>query len=199
MIESTNHGRREMQVRRSELLRTWQSVELYDHESFKYMEASLDSAKNTPLPAIMDPLSILAGVGGLVSLALQINQIVHHCILDVRDAPDLAKQVVRETIVWSAIFEKLQGFLQTPRARPVDHTINHALQGTLEACVETFSKLEAMVHRLYSEFTRRGCVDWASKKTSILELLESLNTEKDSIGIFLQFYEWYVTRSPTRS
>ena len=157
------------------------------------MEASLDSAKITPLPAIMDPLSILAGVAGLVSLALQIKQIVHRCTLDIRDTPDLAKRVTRETIVWLAIFKKLQGFLQNLCARSVDHTTNHALQGTLETCVETFSKLETIVHRLHSEFTLRGCVDWASEKTSILELLGSLNTEKDSIGIFLQFYEWYST------
>jgi hypothetical protein len=62
---------------------------------------------------MIDPFTLITGVAGLVSLAIQIMQITSDFASSVKDAADSVKDLNRELIALKTVLEQLESFLTT--------------------------------------------------------------------------------------
>lgn len=139
----------------------------------------------------MDPLSIVVGSGGLLSLAIQVAQILKKYTSRVASAPELATEVACETFGIITIFRQLQTLLiNGPQLSESDST---DLKDVLEGCVQTFSQLHVEI-ACFEEFgdgRRLELVDrlkWSFKESTISRILKILSSQKLTLSILLNLH-----------
>ncbi|KAK3313232.1 Rho GTPase activation protein [Apodospora peruviana] len=137
-----------------------------------------------------EPLSVAAGIVGLVSTAVQITKIVTSVINKVRDAPEALLRIRTEVDDIRNILGQLQLFVtgttRTTRSRTSLILVDQVVV-TLAACVTTFSELDAFAHELKSE-TEVKVLDrfrWASNDERIKQVLRRVESHKTSLGLMM--------------
>lgn len=144
----------------------------------------------------MDPFSLIAGVGGLISVTVQIAEILKAFTSDMHDAPEFAIEVASESSAMAIIFKQVQQFLQNAADTTAPNIDLSPFHETLELCEQTFSRLGALVRGLEDPdgvditHTFSGRFRWTSEKIYISRLLRILNTQKGTLTLLLQLYMW---------
>lgn len=147
-----------------------------------------------------DPLSIAAGVIGLLTAAAQISTLLIRFTNASRNAPAQARHVLTEVGDISGILSHLQSFLfgtqSINRSRTsllrVDHTVT-----ILSGCVMTFSELEKILDELETKDIRVfDSMKWARKETEVEAILQRLQNHKASLSLMLNILNGSDTPSP---
>ena len=136
-----------------------------------------------------DPLSIAAGVVGILTAAAQISTLLIQFTKASKNASVQARHVLTEVNDISGILSHLQTFLigheyvessRTSLLR-VDHIV-----AIVSGCVMTFSELEKVIDGLKS--ADLGAIDsirWAWKETEIMTIIQRLQNHKASLSLML--------------
>ncbi|KAL9032286.1 MAG: hypothetical protein Q9180_006592 [Flavoplaca navasiana] len=128
-----------------------------------------------------DPLSISAGVIGILTAAAQISTLLINFTRTSKDAPQIAHAVLMEVDDISSTLSHLQSFL-------LDQVVT-----IMSGCVLTFSELERLLDGLKAE--GMGILDrarWARKEKAISNLVQRLQNHKASLSLVLQVMNGYV-------
>lgn len=139
----------------------------------------------------MDPLSIAASVVGLVTAGREMSLLLQQLI----DAPSTAKTVSQEIDDFVIILAQLQPFVLGSVFANPDRTqmldVEH-IQVTLFGCVVTFSELSTVVNELCpSGRGLRGRFQWAWAGSTLAQLVQRLQSHKNSLTLILTILTWY--------
>ncbi|KAL8898260.1 MAG: hypothetical protein Q9207_006802 [Kuettlingeria erythrocarpa] len=134
-----------------------------------------------------DPLSLAAGVVGILTAAAQISSLLIDFTRSSKDAPQDARAVLTEVNDISSTLAHLQSFLlgneYSDRSRTQLLQVDQVVT-IMGGCVKTFSELEKLLDRLKAE--DMGILDraqWARNGKAISNLVQSHNIieAKDSV------------------
>lgn len=143
----------------------------------------------------MDPLSISAGIVGLLTAAAGITNVVGGLINSANGAPDSVRHVLTEVTGISTCLDKLQAFLlgtrEVPRSRATMLMVEQVVV-TLTGCITAFSDLEKTLDPLKSSQPIRVMdrMRWALKEQSIGRILGRLQVTKASLNLMLTTLTW---------
>lgn len=136
-----------------------------------------------------DPLSIAAGVVGVLTAAAQISALLMKWTRAAQGAPHQVQVVVTEVNDISGILLHLQSFLlgnafvdssRTSLLR-LDHIVT-----IVSGCVLTFSELERQLDQLKTEdIDLLSRLNWVRKESAIPSLIERLQNHKASLSLML--------------
>ena len=145
-----------------------------------------------------DPLSLAAGVVGILTAAAQISTLLIRFTNASRNAPAQARYVLTEVTDINGILSHLQSFLlgtqSANRSRTsllkVDHTVT-----ILSGCVMTFSELEKILDGLETKDVRvLDSMKWARKETEIIAITQRLQNHKASLSLMLNILNGFDAR-----
>ena len=144
---------------------------------------------------MMDPLSVVASIAGILGAAAQISTSISTLIEKSRKAPKDIRRVKDEVDTIRSVLHQLQALLlgsaKTNRARTSLILVDQVVV-TLSACVSTFSELDVTVGTLVSD-ERLGLMDrlrWSTRASAIDECLKNLQTQKSSLTLILTILTW---------
>ncbi|KAI4262147.1 MAG: hypothetical protein L6R42_002671 [Xanthoria sp. 1 TBL-2021] len=136
-----------------------------------------------------DPLSIAAGVIGILTAAAQVSHLLINFTRNSKDAPQTAQIVLTEVNEISGTLSHLQSFLLGNET--LDRSRTQLLQvdqvvTVVSGCVLTFSELEKLLDSLKTDnMGIRDCVRWARKEKLITGLVQRLQNHKASLSLVL--------------
>ena len=146
-----------------------------------------------------DPLSIAAGVVGLITAAAQISSLLIKFSKQVYEAPEQARIVLTEVGDLSTILCSLQNFIlqkQTvDRSRkallPIDPVVV-----IVSGCVSTFSELQQLLDEMdlvgAGSMNTLGRLKWTKNEKQLSTLIQRLQTHKASLSLILTILNGYV-------
>ena len=136
-----------------------------------------------------DPLTIVAGVVGILTAAAQISTLLINFTKASKNAPSRARHIIAEVNDISGTLSHLQSFLlgneysDTSRTSllKADHIVT-----ILSGCVMTFSELEKLLDALETKDMRiLDSMKWARKEKDITALIQRLQNHKTSLSLML--------------
>ena len=143
-----------------------------------------------------DPLSIAAGVAGILTAAGQISSLLIDFIKNTDSAPQDARNVLADVSETSVILSSLQSLILgtdvADRSRTSLLQVDHVIV-IVTGCVSTFSELESLLDGLKLE--QMGLLDrfkWISEAPRIAGILERLEAHKISLTLMLTILNGYV-------
>ena len=142
-----------------------------------------------------DPLSIAAGVIGVLTAAAQISSLLVGFSKSTKNAPAQARQILVEVNETSGILSHLQSFLIGNEFSDVSRTsllqVDHIVT-IVSGCVMTFSELEKLVDDLRSEdMNILDRMRWVRKEGEIAALIQRLQNHKASLSLMLNVLNGY--------
>ena len=155
----------------------------------------------------MDPLSAAASIVGILGAAATVSPILKTIIDTVKDAPQLAQNVLVEVSDITACLRQLQTFLlgtaNISRSRAALLMVDQVAV-TLTNCVMIFSELEEIIDELRLNHPTHPAnvrLKFISKKAAIAKLLARLHASKVSLNLMLTTLTWLVLTkiSPKRA
>ena len=144
-----------------------------------------------------DPLSIAAGVVGLITAAAQVTKILHNVTSKAKHAPDDTRKIMNEVDDIRNVLGSLQLYLvgveRVHKSRTSLIMVDQVV-ATLAACVTTFSDLDTFVEGLQNESEMKilDRLRWFSKEKDIQAILARLQSHKNSLTLMLNILSWYV-------
>ena len=153
-----------------------------------------------------DPLSVAAGVVGVITAAAQISKLLIEFSAKTKDAPTQARRVLTEVNGMSMIMNQLQSFLlglETPDQSRTCLIQAESLLSILTGCVATFSDLQKLLDQLKIENLQLlDRFKWARKESAIKALTIRLQTHKHSLSLILEilngYVDWYDPKTESR-
>ena len=152
----------------------------------------------TPLKALTmtDPLSIAAGVVGILSAASQLSSLLIKFTKSVKEAPQQARIIIAELSDTTGILSHLQSFLLgyefTDRSRTSLLKVDQVVT-IVSGCVLTFSELEKLLDDMKVEgMFMLDCMKWARKESDIARLIQRLQNHKASLSLMLNILNGFV-------
>ena len=136
-----------------------------------------------------DPLSIAAGVVGILTAAAQISSLLIKFTKATKDAPQQARVIVTEVNDTSGILSHLQSFLLgnefSDRSRTSLLKVDQVVT-IVSGCVLTFSELEKLLDELgVASVDVLDRMKWARKETAVAGLIQRLQNHKASLSLML--------------
>ena len=143
-----------------------------------------------------DPLSIAAGVVGIITAAAQISSLLISFAKASKDAPQQARIVATEVNETSGILSHLQSFLLgeefSDRSRTSLLKVDQVVI-IVSGCVLTFSELEKLLDELkVADLAVLDRMKWGRKETDIAELIQRLQNHKASLSLMLNILNGFV-------
>ncbi|KAL8829490.1 MAG: hypothetical protein Q9191_001984 [Dirinaria sp. TL-2023a] len=137
-----------------------------------------------------DPLSVAAGVIGIVTAAVQVSKVLIDFTNGMHDAPRQATVVLEKVNSIHIIMSQLQPFvlgLATPDQSRSCLIQVDAVIAILTGCVATFSELEQVLDGLRAEglATFLDKIKWTKKESTIASLIMRLETHESSLSLML--------------
>ena len=142
-----------------------------------------------PAVKMSDPLSIAAGVIGILTAAAQISTLLIQFTKSSRGAPAQARHVLSEVNDISGTLSHLQSFLlgdeHTDRSRAALLKIDHIVT-IMSDCVKAFSELEKVLDGLKTnDMNTLDSLKWARKEAEITAIIGRLQHHKASLSLML--------------
>ncbi|KAL8794992.1 MAG: hypothetical protein Q9195_002439 [Heterodermia aff. obscurata] len=136
-----------------------------------------------------DPLSIAAGVVGVLTAAAQISTLLIQFTRATNHAPSRARHIITEVNDISGTLSHLQSFLLGNEYSDASRTsllkADHIVT-ILSGCVMTFSELEKLLDALETKDMRiLDSMKWARKEKDIADLIQRLQNHKSSLSLML--------------
>lgn len=136
-----------------------------------------------------DPISVAAGVIGIVTAAMQVSNLLIDFTRRTKHAPVLANIVLTEVDDIYAIMKQLQPFLlglEIPDQSRTSLLQVDSVVAVLTSCVATFSELKELTDQLKARdlgFLERS--KWVFKESAISGLVSRLQANKLSLSLML--------------
>lgn len=143
-----------------------------------------------------DPLSIAAGVVGIITAAAQTSLLLTKFIKSTIEAPHTAQVVLAEVSDIGTILSHLQSFLLGRDSPDTSRTCLlkvEKLVTIVSGCVLTFSELEKLLDGLKT--TNLDVLDrlkWVRKESAIVSLIQRLQDHKASLSLVLNILNGFV-------
>lgn len=143
----------------------------------------------------MDPLSVTAGVLGILMAAGKVSSALNGFIKNTKNAPKRAQEILGDVNAFSGILSQLQAYLfgraNSSPSRASMILIEQVIV-TLTECVTTFSELEDALGTADSgsEMTILNRARWAMKEKDIIEIHRKLQNNKSSLTLMLTILQW---------
>ena len=143
-----------------------------------------------------DPLSIAAGIVGLITAAAQVSLILTKFMNSTITAPRQAQVVLTEVSDIGGILSHLQSYLlgwNIPDRSRTSLVKVEKVVTVVSSCVLTFSELEKLLDEL-----KTGSLDvldrlrWARKESAIADLIQRLQNHKASLSLVLSILNGFV-------
>ena len=145
-----------------------------------------------------DPLSIAAGVSGVLIAAAQISSLLIKFTRSTIAAPRHAQVVLTEASDISGILSQLQSYIlgtDLPNRSTSSMLKVEELVTVLSGCVLTVSELEKLLDELKTEdFDVLDRVKWVRKESTIMGLIQRLQNHKASLSLVLDIMNGLVAR-----
>lgn len=142
-----------------------------------------------------DPLSIAAGVVGLLTAAAQVTLILNDIISKAKHAPAEVKRVKSEVEDIRNVLQQLSlytnGAKQAHRSRSALIMVDQ-VAATLASCITTFDELKLFVEGLQRD-NNMNILDrlrWTTKSNELKQLLARLEMHKSSLTLMLTILTW---------
>ena len=136
-----------------------------------------------------DPLSVAAGVAGIVMAAAQISSVLIKFTKSTIAAPQQAKVVLTEVSDIGGILSHLQSFLlglDIPDRSRASLLKVEKVVTIVSGCVLTFSELEKLLDELKTDnLDILDRLKWARKETALARLIQRLQNHKTSLSLVL--------------
>ncbi|KAL2040480.1 hypothetical protein N7G274_006923 [Stereocaulon virgatum] len=136
-----------------------------------------------------DPLSIAAGVAGIMTAAAQIASLLIKFTKSAKDAPQQARVIITEVSDTSGILSHLQSFLVGSEFRDRSRTSLLKVDQVVtivSGCVLTFSELEKLLDEINIQHMKiPDCFKWARNESTITDLIHRLQNHKVSLSLML--------------
>lgn len=141
-----------------------------------------------------DPLSVAAGVAGLVALAGSTSKIFYQFFHSIHEAPNTARELASGLFSLNIVLSQVQEVLLNPDfvQQSEDHEAK-ALDESLTRCARLLKSIEKKVVRsgLTHEGTIRkawASVRWSFSEDELIECRRQAEEEKASLGIVLNAF-----------
>ena len=144
----------------------------------------------------MDPLSAAGSIVGLIGVTATATRILKTFISTVKNAPDLAKNVLAEVTEIRACLTQLQAFLLGPKVITRSRAsllMVEQIVVALTNCVMIFSELDKILDMLrpdQSSLPARSKMKFAVRAPEISSILARLRTSKASLNLMLMTLDW---------
>lgn len=136
-----------------------------------------------------DPLSVAAGVIGVVTAAAQISSLLIKFTKSTIAAPQQAKVVLVEVSDIGEILSQLQSFLlglESPDRSRTSLLKVEKVVTIVGSCVLTFSELEKLLDQLKTEdLDLLDSLKWVRNESAIVGLIQRLQNHKASLSLVL--------------
>lgn len=143
-----------------------------------------------------DPLSIAAGVVGVITAAAQISLLLTKFTKSTIAAPRQARVVITEVSDINVILSQLQSYLlglESPNSSRTSLLKVEKVVTIVSGCVLTFSELERLLDELKTEgMDVLDSLKWARKETAILGLIQRLQYHKASLSLIFNILNGFV-------
>lgn len=143
-----------------------------------------------------DPLSIAAGVVGVITAAAQISLLLTKFTKSTIAAPRQARVVITEVSDINVILSQLQSYLlglESPNSSRTSLLKVEKVVTVVSGCVLTFSELERLLDELKTEgMDVLDSLKWARKETAILGLIQRLQYHKASLSLIFNILNGFV-------
>lgn len=143
-----------------------------------------------------DPLSVVAGVAGVVTAAAHISSLLIKFTKSTIAAPQQAQVVLTEVSDIDGILSQLQSFLLGPGSANRSRTSLLKVERVVtivSGCVLTFSELEKLLDELKTEdLDVLDRFKWARKESVIEGLIQRLQNHKASLSLVLNILNGFV-------
>ena len=144
-----------------------------------------------------DPLSITAGIIGVLTAAVQISSLLIEFTASCQNAPLQARIVLAEVSDIDRILSHLQSFLLG--SEDIDRSRLALIQAKdlvaiMTDCVSTFSELQELFDGLNANAP--GIFDrmkWVRSKSAISAIIERLQAHKASLSLMLHIFNGFVS------
>ena len=136
-----------------------------------------------------DPISIAAGVVGILSAAAHLSTVLGEFVQSTREAPYLAPQILTEVNDIRGVLSQLQAFILRKEALELDRAsllqVDHVIS-IVTGCVLTFSKLERLVDELRVDNIHiLDRFKWARHRDVLQDHIQRLQGHKASLSLIL--------------
>ncbi len=134
-----------------------------------------------------DPLSIAAGIVGVLTAAAQISSLLIKWTKSAKEAPQQPRVIAAEVTELSGILAHLQSFLLGNGCSDESSLVKvDQLVTILSGCVLTFSELEKLLDEMKVEdFNILDRVKWAKKESAVMSVVQRLQNHKASLSLML--------------
>ena len=143
-----------------------------------------------------DPLSVAAGVVGVITAAAQISSLLIKFTRSTITAPQQAKVVLTEVSDIGVILLQLQPFLlgqDLPDRSRTSLLKVEKVVTIVSGCVLTFSELEKLLDELKTEnMDILNRLNWVRKESAITSLIQRLQSHKTSLSLVLGILNGFV-------
>ena len=143
-----------------------------------------------------DPLSIAAGIVGVVTAVAQISALLSKFTKSTVAAPRQAQEVLAEVSDVGEILSDLQSFLlglDLPDRSRTSLLKVEKVVTIVSGCVLTLSELEKLLDELKTEdLDVLDCLKWARKEQAIFGLIQRLQNHKASLSLVLNILNGFV-------
>jgi hypothetical protein len=141
----------------------------------------------------MDPLSLAAGVAGLISLTLELNKIVSEYVGSVKRASTESRELAEELSALAHVLERLDRFLSNKSERLDSFDNTSVLYSTTSTCFGSLSRLKSILQQfMKSSEARRWyrSLVWPLKKEEHLQTIGVLHRSMQIFEFSLTIDGW---------
>ncbi|KAK4692743.1 hypothetical protein P7C71_g4525, partial [Lecanoromycetidae sp. Uapishka_2] len=142
-----------------------------------------------------DPLSIAAGVIGILTAAAQISSLLVKWTKSAKGASQQLQTIITEVNDVSGILAHLQSFIlghETSNESRTSLLKVDQVVTIVSACVLTFSELEKLLDDLKTKDLKvLDHLKWARKETTVMSLISKLQNHKASLSLILDILNGY--------
>ena len=141
------------------------------------------------IASAMEPLSVAAGVTGILTAAAQISSLLMRYGKATKHAPVLTQQIAAEIDSIATTLSHLQSFLLGDELIDISRAsllrIEHVVT-IISDCVKTFSELEQIVDwTRTNDFSVLNRTKWVVRENDITKLMQRLQQHKASLSLML--------------
>ena len=142
----------------------------------------------------MDPLSIAAGVAGLVTLVLQVTKAASSYSESIIHGDRELRELLRELDGTLSVLQELDSFLRTKQIASTTFNKSSALESALTSCNDVVSDLRQRLDRLEnSSFSRTAeRLKWSFSKDEVYKTLATIKRCNSTFQFCLTLEGWSV-------
>lgn len=142
----------------------------------------------------MDPFSVTAGIAGLLSLSIQLHQLITNHIESVKIAPEEALALATKLTAVISVLQQLERFIEA-QGGSGHFTDTSIIYGTTKRCKDSLNSLDSTLSKFLSVTSRdsstwRRFVKWPLTKEKHRQTVDLLDSYINIFQLSLNISGW---------